>query len=45
MNKSSKPNELLEWSTPKLRRIEAGSAEAQPKGIKNDGGSGTNKKS
>ena len=45
MNKGSKPNELLKWSTPKLRRIEAGSAEAQPKGIKNDGGSGTNKKS
>jgi hypothetical protein len=45
MNKSSRPNELLEWSTPKLRRIEAGSAEAQAKGVKNDGGTGTNKKS
>jgi hypothetical protein len=45
MKKSSKPNELLEWSTPKLRRIEAGSAEAKPSGVKNDGGTGANKKS
>lgn len=45
MNMSSKPNELLDWSTPKLRRIEAGSAEASPKGVKNDGGLGTSKKS
>lgn len=45
MNKGSKPNELLQWTTPKLRRIEAGSAEASPKGVKNDGSGGVNKKS
>lgn len=44
MTKTRNDGERLPWTTPQLRRIEAGSAEALAKGVLNDGGAkGTDK--
>jgi hypothetical protein len=44
MSKSSRQDQRQAWTTPKLRRIEAGSAEADPSGLKVDGGKSPNHK-
>jgi hypothetical protein len=45
MNKTIGSDKRLEWVTPQLRRIEAGSAEAVKSGGVLDGGPGPNDKS
>lgn len=45
MNKTTINKERLPWSTPELRRIDAGSAEAKTGNGTPDGGTGGNDKS
>lgn len=45
MTENKHPDQRLAWTTPELRRIDAGSAEATNKGVLNDGAKTGNSKS